>query len=173
MMQSKQQTARRELGDVPKQLAALGTMTVGELADKFEELYGEPTRSRNKTYLQKRLAWRIQELAEGGLSDRAVRRIAELGDELPERWRQRLAGPVMESTQLAPTPPPKPARGLPPSGEVLRREYQGELHEVTITEDGIEYRGQCFSSLSQVAKAITGTHWNGRAFFGLHSKERR
>ena len=62
----------RELGDVPAQLAALETMSVGQLAEKWRELYGEPTRTRNKDYLKKRLAWRIQELAEGGLPPGAV-----------------------------------------------------------------------------------------------------
>jgi hypothetical protein len=171
-MGTMRQNARVELGDVPRQLAALDTMTVGELARKFEELYGEPTRSRNKTYLQKRLAWRIQELAEGGLSAQAIRRIQDLGDELPERWRQRLANPVPPARAAAavrPGPEKRPS-GLPPVGELLRREYDGEVHEVTVVADGIDYRGRRFRSLSQVAKQITGTHWNGRVFFGLPSR---
>ena len=68
----------RELGDVPTQLAALEQMNVGQLAEKYRELYGEPTRTRNKEYLRKRLAWRIQELAEGGLPASALERI-EIG----------------------------------------------------------------------------------------------
>ena len=82
----------RELGDVPTQLAALEKMNVGQLAEKYRELYGEPTRTRNKDYLRKRLSWRIQELAEGGLPASALERIAQLGDDVPERWRMRAVG---------------------------------------------------------------------------------
>jgi len=64
-------------------------MNVGQLAEKDRELYGEPTRTRNKEYLRKRLAWRIQEQVEGGLSASALERIAQLGDDVPERWRMR------------------------------------------------------------------------------------
>ncbi|TQF08661.1 DUF2924 domain-containing protein, partial [Myxococcus llanfairpwllgwyngyllgogerychwyrndrobwllllantysiliogogogochensis] len=167
--------ARKELTDVPQQLAALASMSVPDLAAKYLELYGEPTRSRNKGYLQKRLAFRIQELAEGGLSTRAVARIAELGDKLPERWRMRQ---VQETKPSAPPPPPAPvderdgaADGrdarLPPPGTVLTRVFKGVQHRVTVREGGIEYEGQLHRSLSFVAKLITGTAWNGYSFFGL------
>lgn len=166
--------ARKELADVPQQLAALASMSVPELAAKYLELYGEPTRSRNRDYLKKRLAFRIQELAEGGLSSRAVARIAELGDKLPERWRMR----QVEETKPSAPPPPAPADGraaaadgrdarLPPPGTVLTRMYKGTQHRVTVREGGIEYEGQLHRSLSSVAKLVTGTAWNGFTFFGL------
>ena len=156
--------ARRQLGSVPTQLAALSEMTVGDLAERYLELYGEPTRSRNKDYLRKRLAWRIQELAEGGLSAQAVGRIAELGDGIPERWRMRQA----EKQQKAEPPPPiERDPRLPGVGGVLRRVYQGVPHEVTVAEDGFEYAGARFKTLSAVARHITGTAWNGFLFFGL------
>ncbi|MCP3169976.1 DUF2924 domain-containing protein [Myxococcus qinghaiensis] len=173
--------ARKELADVPQQLAALASMSVPDLAAKYQELYGEPTRSRNRDYLKKRLAFRIQELAEGGLSARAVARIAELGDKLPERWRMRQ---VEETKPSAPPPPAAPggraaaadgsapaADGrdarLPPPGTVLTRVFKGAQHRVTVREGGIEYEGQLHRSLSFVAKLITGTAWNGYSFFGL------
>lgn len=154
-----------QLGDIPSQLAALETMSVGALAEKYRELYGEPTRSRNKAYLQKRLAWRIQELAEGGLSKSALERIAQLGDELPERWRMRQAQ-VQEQRQPQPLEEPRDPR-LPPVGTTLRRIFNGATHEVTIGSDGFEYGGTRFKTLSAVAKHITGTPWNGYLFFGL------
>ncbi|MDC0714278.1 DUF2924 domain-containing protein [Stigmatella sp. ncwal1] len=160
--------ARQQLADVPQQLAALASMSVPELAEKYLEVYGEPTRSRNKGYLQKRLAFRIQELAEGGLTARAVARIAELGDTLPERWRMR----QVEERKPA-TPPPAPADGrdtrLPPLGTVLTRVYKGKQHQVTVREGGFEYEGQLHRSLSSIAKQVTGTAWNGFSFFGLKS----
>jgi hypothetical protein len=154
----------RELGDVPTQLAALETMTVGALAEKWRELYGEPTRTRNKDYLKKRLAWRIQELAEGGLSAGALARIAELGDQLPERWRMRVA-----PTDATPALEPRDPR-IPPVGTVLRRVFEGVAHEVTVCNEGFEYAGQRFKTLSAVAKHITGTPWNGFLFFGLKKR---
>ncbi|MCP3167390.1 DUF2924 domain-containing protein [Myxococcus qinghaiensis] len=167
--------ARQQLADVPQQLAALATMPVPELAAKYLELYGEPTRSRNRDYLKKRLAFRIQELAEGSLSSRAVARISELGDKLPERWRMRQ---VEETKPSVPPPPPASVDGrdgaadgrdarLPPPGTVLTRVFKGVQHRVTVREGGIEYEGQLHRSLSFVAKLITGTAWNGYSFFGL------
>lgn len=156
----------RELGDVPAQLAVLETMSVGQLAEKWRELYGEPTRTRNKDYLKKRLAWRIQELAEGGLSASALARITELGDQMPERWRMRLA-----PTDATPAPALEPRDPrIPPVGTVLRRVFEGVAHEVTVCSEGFEYAGQRFKTLSAVAKHITGTPWNGFLFFGLKKR---
>ncbi|CAM4493476.1 DUF2924 domain-containing protein [Corallococcus exiguus] len=172
--------ARQQLAAVPQQLAALASMSVPDLAEKYLELYGEPTRSRNRDYLKKRLSFRIQELAEGSLSTRAVTRIAELGDKLPERWRMRQ---VEEAKPSAPHPSVSDVRAaaadvrapaadgrdarLPPPGTVLTRAFKGTQHRVTVREDGIEYGGQLHRSLSSVAKLITGTAWNGFTFFGL------
>jgi len=156
--------ARRQLGDVPTQLAALSDMTVGDLAERYLALYGEPTRSRNKDYLRKRLSWRIQELAEGGLPAQAVQRIGELGDGIPERWRMRQA--EKQQNQPPPAPVERDPR-LPGVGGVLRRVYQGVPHEVTVAEDGFDYGGARFKTLSAVARHITGTAWNGFLFFGL------
>ena len=166
--------ARQQLADVPQQLAALASMSVPELAEKYLKVYGEPTRSRNRDYLKKRLAFRLQELAEGSLSTRAVARIAELGDKLPERWRMR----QVEETKPSTPPPPAPVGGrtaaadgrdmrLPKPGTVLTRVFKGTQHRVTVREGGIEYEGQLHRSLSSVAKLITGTAWNGFTFFGL------
>lgn len=91
---------RAVVADVAGQLAALGNMTVAELRERYREVFGEPTRSRNKDYLYKKVAWRIQELAEGGLSDVALARIDALaadGDraplrQSPRRWK---APPLM------------------------------------------------------------------------------
>ena len=162
-------TNARELGDVPTQLAALETMSVGELAEKFRELYGEPTRTRNKDYLRKRLAWRIQELAEGGLSASALSLVAQLGDHLPERWRMRQAPPQAEEAMPVQPLEPRDPR-VPLVGTVLRRVFNGVAHEVTVCGEGFEYAGERFKTLSAVAKHITGTPWNGFLFFGLKKR---
>jgi len=162
------QAAARELADQPSDIAAIEAMSVNELAAKYREVYGEPTRSRNKGYLRKRVAWRVQELAYGGLSRRALDKIAELGDEMPERWRMREAA-MRADTAPAPTPSPSAHRDprIPPPGSVITRTYGGASHRVTVRYDGFEYEGDRFKSLSAIAKRITGTAWNGFTFFEL------
>jgi hypothetical protein len=135
-------------------------MPVRALVEKYRELYGEPTRTRNRDYLQKRLAWRIQELAEGGLPASALARIRQLGDDLPEPWRRRLAPKFNE---------PQDPR-MPVIGTVLRRIHDGVEHRVTVCADGFDYQGRIFTSLSAVAKHITKVPWNGFLFFGLKKR---
>ncbi|TQF10437.1 DUF2924 domain-containing protein [Myxococcus llanfairpwllgwyngyllgogerychwyrndrobwllllantysiliogogogochensis] len=159
--------ARKQLADVPQQLAALAQMRVPELAKKYQELYGEPTRSRNAPHLRKRLAFRIQELAEGGLSPRAVARIAELGDTLPESWRMRQAEVDKNPAGPLPAVPDDRDARLPPPGTVLTRVYRGTELRVTVREGSFEYEGKLHRSLSSIAKLVTGTAWNGFTFFGL------
>jgi hypothetical protein len=133
----------------------------------YLEAYGEPTRSRNAAYLRKRLSWRLQELRFGGLSEGAVAAIERHGDQLPELWRKRL---LDFSAKVKPDPQvPVLTRDprLPPIGTVLRRVYRNDTHEVTVRNDGFEYRGQAFKTLSAVARRITGTPWNGFKFFNV------
>lgn len=166
----------RAMRDVPGQLAALETMSVGALAEKYRELYGEPTRSRNKDYLKKRLAWRIQELAEGGISQGALARIHQLGDQMPERWRMRQRQPEgaaqpasAEALQVVQAQEPRDPR-VPPAGTVLRRVLDGKSYEVTVCVEGFEYAGRRYKSLSAIATEIAGTRWNGFLFFGLKKR---
>lgn len=165
-MKATARAAVSQLGNLDAEIAELFKMNVSELIGKYRELYGEPTRSRNKSYLQKRLAWRVQELREGGLAPRAIELIATLGDEVPERWRQ------LAAEAAPPRVEPRDPR-LPPVGTRLSKIYRGKEHSVTICSDGIEYQGKRFGSLSAVAKQITGTAWNGYAFFGVAASPER
>ncbi len=157
----------KKLKDVPTQLAELDRMTVGQLAEKFLELYGTPTRARNKPYLRKRLGWRIQELAFGGLPASATKRIEELGDDMPERWRMKQDAKVRAAAQVALEP--RDSR-VPPVGTVLRRIFNGVTHQVTICAEGFTYEGERYKTLSAIARHITGTPWNGFLFFGLKKR---
>ncbi len=146
-------------------LAALGRLTVAGLARRYEELFGTPSRSRNKDYLRKRLAFRIQELAEGGLSPRALARIEELNRNAPP-----LGPRAAAKTARVPEPAtaePGPARDprLPAPGTVLTRVHGKTEHRVTVTDDGFEYKRRPYPSLSRIAREITGTSWNGFLFF--------
>ena len=154
--------AAGQLGVLDAELAALTKMTVSELVVKYQELYGERTRSRNRNFLRKRLAWRLQELREGGLPPKALELISELGDEVPMRWRQLAA----ESTTGREEP--RDPR-LPPVGSTLSREFKGVVYQVTIRQNGVEFEGELYRSLSAAAKRITGTAWNGFTFFGVAS----
>jgi hypothetical protein len=172
---ARSRTERRRLDDMPSQLAALETMNVPALAEKYRELYGEPTRSRNRDYLKKRLAWRIEANFQGGLSQRALARIEELGDQLPERWQMRLGQPADATNDggaslpvLAATEPRDPRVPLP--GTTIQRVFDGKTHEVTVCVEGFAYAGRTYKTLSAIATEITGTRWNGFLFFGLNKR---
>src|SRR5262249_47185798 len=107
----------------------------------------------------KRLAWRLQALAEGDLSERARRRAAELAQDADLR----LSPPRPTPTGLS----GKRHHRLPPAGTLLTRLYKGTTVEVRVLEHGFVYEGAIYSSLSAVAKAITGSHCSGYLFFRL------
>ena len=158
-------------------VAALGRMTVGQLREKYLDVFGEPSRSGNRDFLFKRIAWRVQSLAEGTLSERAKRRAEELARDadvrltVPRPPKQAATAPV-----AAPPAPKATAQDrLPLPGTVLTRKYRGRQVETKVLPYGFEYEGQVYSSLSAVAKAVTGSHWNGHLFFGLttHKRDRK
>ncbi len=166
---------------IEKELAAMKDMTPRQLRDKYAELYGEPSRSGNRQWLLRRCAWRTQALAEGGLSERAQRRAKELARDQDLRIIPP-AGMTMAPLHR-PADVKQPARKyirrthdarLPMPGGQLTRVYKGHLYVVNVLDDGFEYDGQRYQSLSAVARAITGSHWNGFRFFNLDdpNKER-
>ena len=154
-------------------IEALRSMTVTQLREKYREVYGEDSRSGNKDWLWKRIAWRIQELEHGGLSERAKRRAAELANEADLRLRVPqnaftgfVNGNAQKTTRVVRKITPSDKR-LPMAGTVLRRQYKGKMYSVTVLEDGFAYDGRLYRSLSALAKEITGAHWNGFAFFNI------
>ena len=150
------------------QLAELQEMGLAELRAKHLELFGEEAKSKNLPYLRKRLAYRLQERVDGGLSPAAKARIEELAPAtLPE------AKQVRAQCEIPPRMPRSMVRDprLPAPGTVLSRELKGFAHEVEVLEQGFRYRGRDYRSLSAIAKEIAGTPWNGFTFFGL-GKER-
>ena len=170
-MAQPQREDRRGLADITGQLAALQEMKVAQLRDKYLEVFGQPSRSNNRRYLQKKIAWQIQANAEGGLSQRALDRIEELAPLAPVRWRQPLGqvdmgqGRVKVGADMSDRDP-----RLPAPGTVLSRIFKGEEHQATVMEDGFEYQGERYRSLSRIAREITGTNWNGFLFWGLQSR---
>ncbi len=155
---------------IAKELAALDRMTVGELHNRYAEVFGEQARSRHKQYLVRRIAWRIQANAEGGLSERALRRAAELVDIADVRVTPPRGAPTARHGRPAATPRSPLDRRLPAIGAAITRKYRGQTIHVTVLADGFEYAGERYRSLTAVAKAITGSHVNGFRFFGLEAK---
>jgi Protein of unknown function (DUF2924) len=149
-----------------REIEGLRKLKTKALRARYQELFGEETGSWNQAHLYRRMAWRLQAQALGGLSERAQRRAGELAEEASLRlraprpfWREdgsvgRAAAPARDER-------------LPPIGTVLQRNYRGETIEVEVLARGFGYRGQVYGSLSQLAQRITGTRWNGYAFFGL------
>ena len=167
--------------NIAKEVAALGRLTVKDLRAKHVEVFGEATRSGNKDWLRKRIAWRIQANAHGDLSERARRRADELANDADLRTTvpKQATGCRLEAAgktivRRMPTSSLNPqASSLPLAGACLRRPYKGREIVVRVLPKGFEYEGEVYRTLSAVAKAITGTHWNGYHFFRLETGGRR
>jgi hypothetical protein len=152
------------------EIAALRSLKTRALKARYRELFGEDSRSSNPTHLVRRIAWRLQAIASGDLSERARARAAELARDAdlrlqptPEVCRQIRA---TDGPQIRSASDPR----IPPVGETLTREYRGHTIAVKIVAEGCEWNGRVYGSLSAVAWHATGTRWNGYAFFRLNGK---
>jgi hypothetical protein len=152
------------------EIAGLRTLKTRALKARYRELFGEDSRSSNHTYLVRRIAWRLQAIASGELSERARARAAELARDAdlrlqptPEVCRQ-INGTDGQQIRSASD------LRLPPIGETLTREYRGHTIAVKIVAGGCEWNGRVYGSLSAVAWHATGTRWNGYVFFRLNGK---
>jgi hypothetical protein len=139
------------------QIGALKSMPAAGVKARWRELFDTEPPPYNRRFLESRLAYRIQELAYGGLKPETLERLAALAEEIDG----------------------KPARGArrgqerPITGTRLVREWKGVEHSVTVRDDGYEYQGRPYKTLSAVARLITGTRWNGWVFFGLKNQRTR
>ncbi len=134
------------------QISALKSAPAGALKARWRELFGSEPPPYNRRFLESRLAYRLQELAHGGLSGDVHRRLKAAAGELPTKGSK--AGR-------------RPAGDRPISGTRLIRDWKGVEHRVTVRDADFEYQGRPYKSLSAVARTITGTRWNGLVFFGL------
>lgn len=161
--------------NVGKEVAALQRMNVKELRGKYADVFGEETSANNKGWLVKRIAWRLQALAEGGLSERARQRAADLANDADLRLSppKAKAGPALAERTKTVAFRVKGDDRLPLPGTVVTRAYKGETLHVKVLPHGFEFEGEVFKSLSAVAKAITGQHCNGYYFFRLGKEEGR
>ncbi len=151
---------------IAQEIAELRGMDTPALVERYEELYGRPPRCRNREHLWKRCAWKLQEQRFGGLSGAAKRRLEELIAEidLPIGEHQQTVTGALRSPTRAPQHQ---------VGTVFTRTWKGREIRTVAIEGGYEYEGAVYRSLSAVAKAVTGSHWNGRLFFNLTTRKKR
>ena len=133
-------------------LTALKDTPTADLRTLWGKLFETEPPRQNRRFLESRLAYRIQELEYGGLKPATIERLEALGKEL--------SGGKVALRRIR-------TDQHPISGTRLIREYQGVEHCVTVLDNGFEYQGRPYKSLSAIARAITGTRWNGWVFFGL------
>ncbi|MGY9057200.1 MAG: DUF2924 domain-containing protein, partial [Alphaproteobacteria bacterium] len=139
---------------IPARLAALKTTSTPDLKVQWRDLFGAEPPPYNPRFLESRLAYRIQELTYGGLKPEAMKRLEAFGEQLD--------GGNIKTRRIR-------QDRKPIAGTRLIREWQGVEQVVTVTADGFEWQGRPYGSLSAIARAITGTHWNGWVFFGPDS----
>ncbi len=150
----------------------LREMTAAQLRVAWERLFGEPTRSNNRQYLWRRLAWRVQELAYGGLTAETKARIVELA---PATLSRPSMPPGFKPPLEREAPPGSKTRRdprLPSPGSIIVREYRGQTLRLKVLDDGFDLDGVHYDSLSEAARVVTGQRWNGPLFWGLRKRSR-
>jgi hypothetical protein len=145
----------------------LRRLTTAQLQLRYRELFGQPSHSNHKGYLFRRVAWRMQAAAEGGLSERARAYAREIATDADLR----LCAPkkpiqTQPAVRVAGASRPVDPR-VPPPGTQLIKRYKDETLTITVLEDGYQYGERVYKSLSAIARQVTGTQWNGYVFFDL------
>ena len=148
----------------------LRSLTIADLQKRYRETFGKEAGCSNKQFLFRRIVWQLQAIVEGDLSERARRRAAAIADDADIRGRvPENSPPPPEPVARSPVHRLRPQRDsrLPPPGTLLARRVQGSDVVVKVLDEGFEYQERRYSSLSAIARQVTGTRWNGFAFFGL------
>jgi len=163
--------AMRTETEIREEIEALRNLTTAQLKEKYREVFGEETRSNHKQFLFRRIAWRIQANAWGGLSERARRRALEIANDADLRIRAPknfLREPAENGRTAEARVKPSLDPRLPLPGTPLIRRYQGKDIIVHVRPDGgFECNGRIYKSLSRAVTEATGTRWNGFTFYGL------
>jgi hypothetical protein len=148
-------------------ILALKDASVEELQRQYEEIFGgQEATSDNKVYLIRRIAYRLQELEYGGLSEKAQKRLNEL-IALHDPVNNKAMRPEISMETDARKKNVGRDRRLPIPGSVIVKEYRGKHIEAKVLEKGFEYNGKIYKTLTAIAEEVTGAHWNGYLFFNL------
>jgi Protein of unknown function (DUF2924) len=145
------------------EIIALKNAPTKELLERYKELYGEDAAGTHKTYLWRKIAYKLQEQEYGTLSAKAKGKLKALIEEFDPINNKALRPDKPMVSQQASI---KDKR-LPIPGTVITKEYKGTNYQVKVLEKGFEYNGKIYKTLSAIAKEITGAHWNGYLFFNL------
>jgi len=150
---------------ITRELNEIQRMTVAQLVKKYRKVFGTEPRIRHRQHLQRKISWEVQRQRFGGLSDAAQRRLDELIGELdlPFNGKKEAVTAALKRTRR----PHEPAVGT-----VITKTWRGQDFHVHVVDNGYEWDGVVYKSLSAVARAVTGTRWNGRLFFGLSTRKR-
>jgi hypothetical protein len=140
--------------ELSRKIAALADLTAQQLRTEWRRLYRSHPPRLSRDLLVRTVAYRMQELAYRGLSKATQRKLVTLTKELATN------GNIVSE----PNPRTRP-------GARRVREWRGRTYTVVVTEEGFDYAGKSYSSLSKIAQAITGAHWSGPRFFGLNSRD--
>jgi hypothetical protein len=153
--------------ELEQQIHELRQMTTAQLRRKYCELFGQTSHSNHKNYLFRRVAWRVQALGEGGLSERARQYAREIASDADLRLcaPQKLLGSAPAVCVAHASRPLDPR--MPAAGTQLIKRYKDQTLTVTVLDDGYHFEERLYKSLSAIARQVTGTQWNGYLFFGL------
>jgi len=133
-------------------------MPLAKLRERWRQLFNSEPPRYGRRFMAERLIYRLQELQQGGLSEKVQQKMEEV---LAEARLDDLGG------RGATRKPKGQAKPSLLAGTKLVKEWRGLRHEVMVLPKGFEYQGQAYRSLSAIAHEITGSHWNGRAFFNV------
>jgi hypothetical protein len=151
-------------------IMAMKDLPSKELQERYEALFhGKKSPINNRTYLWRRIAYKMQEIEYGGLPKEAQNKLQELISEHdPINDKSLRHEKVLSETQAIKTKS-KPVRDrrLPIPGTIITKEYKGTKIQVKTLEKGFEYQNKVYRSLTAIAKEITGAHWNGFLFFNI------
>jgi hypothetical protein len=142
--------AKVDTDAIERELDRIRSLDVERLREEWQRLHRSEPPKISRDLLVLALGYRLQEIQHGGLSKSTRRKL------------QTMAKALRTSGRVGPTP----GLSLKPGARLIR-EWRGRTHSVTVTEDGFEYAGASYQSLTKIAKKITGAHWSGPRFFGL------
>ncbi len=155
--------------NVIRTIEEIQDLKIRALKKRYRDLFGEESKSANKQFLLRRIAYRLQANEEGDLSERARRRAAEIADDRDLRVRAPgdFRGRSDSGPSIVDRSRPPVDRRLPGPGALLTRRVGDRQIVVKVLKDGFEYESRRYGSLSAIAREVTGTRWNGLLFFGL------
>jgi len=154
--------------NIQSQLTGLKMAPVEKLQLKYKELFKtKETPCDNKVYLFKRIAYKLQELEHGGLSEKAKSKIKELIKEYDPINNKALRPEVTSAGKVVTSIPSLRDKRLPIPGTVMHKKYKDQEINIRVLEKGFEYNNKYYKSLTAISEEITGSHWSGYDFFNL------